>query len=40
MGKLNHKKQTCRHCGEKYLRDINPNERIKYEYNGILYFEE
>ena len=40
MSQLNHKKQTCRKCGEKYQRDISPSEKIKYEHNGILFFEE
>lgn len=40
VGELNHKKHTCRQCGKKFQRDISPNEKIKYDYNGLLYFDE
>lgn len=40
MGELNHKKHTCRHCGEKFIRDIHPSEKIAYDFNGLFYFDE
>lgn len=35
---LNHKKITCRKCKTKYEREIKPDEKIKYEVDGILFF--
>ncbi|MGY6648323.1 DUF559 domain-containing protein [Wenyingzhuangia sp. IMCC45574] len=35
---LNHKKITCRKCGDKYTREINTDENIKTEINGLLLF--
>ncbi len=35
---LNHKTIKCRHCKTKFKRVIHPNEKIKYDSNGILYF--
>ncbi|MCB0536347.1 MAG: DUF559 domain-containing protein [Bacteroidetes bacterium] len=40
MGVLNRKKHTCRHCGTKFIRDIHPTEKIKYEHGGLLFFED
>lgn len=37
-GIMNKRKHTCPSCGEKFLREINPNENVKYEYNGMLFF--
>ena len=38
IGRLNHKKQTCFKCGQKFIRTIDPTEGIKYEYNGLIYY--
>ncbi len=40
MDTLNHKKLTCRKCGKKFYREIKPDEKIKYDFDGLLYFEE
>jgi DNA-directed RNA polymerase subunit RPC12/RpoP len=37
---LNHKTIKCRHCNTKFKRVIKPEEKIKYDFNGLLYFEE
>lgn len=39
MGELNHIKHVCRHCGEKFKREVISSENVKYEHNGILYFD-
>ncbi|QXU43470.1 DUF559 domain-containing protein [Pedobacter sp. D749] len=38
-GILNRKKQSCNHCGHQYLRVLGTHERVKYEHQGLWYFE-
>lgn len=35
---LNKRKQSCRHCGEKFIHIPKPDLFIKGEYNGLYYF--
>ncbi len=35
---LNRKKHTCKHCKEKFVRQVESHERIAYEHNGLYYF--
>lgn len=37
---LNHLNVKCKGCKKKFKRTIDGNEKIKYEQNGILFFEE
>jgi very-short-patch-repair endonuclease len=38
-GNLSRKNHTCMHCKNKFVRDLEPHERIKYEHNGLYFFE-
>ena len=40
MDILNHKNIKCRHCDKKFKRTIKPDERIAYEYGGIIFFKD
>lgn len=37
---LNHKRHKCYHCKETFIREIKADEKIKFDYKGILYFSE
>jgi hypothetical protein len=38
-GILNRKNHTCRKCGNKYARQLKANEQVKYEHQGLWFFE-
>lgn len=38
--RLNHKRITCRKCKCKFLREIGNDEKMWYEYNGIIFFKD
>ncbi|WP_069657763.1 DUF559 domain-containing protein [Arcticibacter eurypsychrophilus] len=38
-GNLSRKNHTCQHCKNRFVRQLEQHERVKYEHNGLYFFE-